>query len=277
MPTESWTITYLICFVLSGPIINSQFMDDYATQIRRHTDRGGRYILCSVHFNADRSCAREVFAFMKSHPQSGFGPGMKSHTVRLRTVDAPLYSGVCAASFIGEFYSPARLAVEPYVALSIHEEPEPNLEVVGTDEIVDVEIERRLNRLPWKYARYFDFWNRRPERAGHFKIVRTHHCPGYRYALLTFNQPNTFVSFNPVNYFEIYKNASFTVTNRVHAAVAALALGGAVRYFGNTSRAGIFRRLGLDKSNVMRLSPSVVKSELSYVQDWLRAVVGKLC
>lgn len=88
--------------------------------------------------------------------------------------------------------------------------------------------------------------------AGH-TIVRPCHRPtNPNFAI--FNKPNTFATYTPYGYMNLYRNTAVTVTDRLHAAVATLVFGKPAYLTLRSNRAKLLNAAGVDYEYGKRLT-----------------------
>lgn len=85
------------------------------------------------------------------------------------------------------------------------------------------------------------------EQIGNYEVVRLDHRPHPLVRAKTYRSPRTMVNDTPYPYLEIYGNTALTLTDRVHAAAAALQYGKPAMLFSSSPRVRMLDRLGLEE------------------------------
>jgi hypothetical protein len=262
-------------YVLSGPILNSSFLRDYAPLIRKWAQRKANYVLVSVH--GEPGSQREIAEFLQSHPPLLLSSRDTPTYSLYKNCAFPTYDGVCTASLVSLTCEPGDTSPDkPYVACSFYDGYEPRFTVVENEngEIVDVAgiADWQPDRW-WRFSRHLEFVRRKyPGMVGKYDIVRPVHDIAYKFAHLNFARENSLLSYNPFIYLAIYKGAKLTVTNRLHAALPALSFGNPVAYVGRTARNGALDRLGLRnyQGRVVTCAPDIIAREHAGLVEALR-------
>jgi hypothetical protein len=180
------------------------------------------------------------------------------------------YDGIDLAFFLPDFYQPVGLrpALYPFIAMNFDKYPNPKIIIsdsqpglVLEDSPFDADFE--FNGKYWQVmfdklrtrlaalSRYFMFLEgivfggRKTMNVGDYNIVRTDHRPHPMLKRKTYRDSNVFVNDVPYGYLEIYSQAELTLTNRLHACVAALSYGKPAMLFSNSPRIRLLERLGL--------------------------------
>jgi len=192
------------------------------------------------------------------------------------------YNGIDFAYFINQLYTPNRfnkpkeiLAVnfdkisEPKISNSAKKIKKP-LEFIVNNKSLYLE-KKALNEFGLKTDRLSDafvyvksiFTKSKPKFIDNFKIVRTDHRFNPLIKHKVYKHPNSFVSDIPYNYIDIYANADFVLTDRVHAAVISLVFSTPCIFFAKTPRSGLLdRMLGcIHDYETMTLSRSKLQKE----------------
>jgi Polysaccharide pyruvyl transferase len=253
-------------YILSGPILNSTFVRDYGRLIRGLTARGARYALISVHGGADSK--PELARFFAQHPPVILASRDRATYEVYQDSAFPTYDGVCTASLVSLTCEVGDIiADKPYVAASFYAGYEPPFTVSedATGNVSEVDgVQGWQPAKHWGVRRHFEFLTRKyPVSVGRYEIVRPVHDIAYKFSHLNFARSNSLLSYNPLVYLSIYKGASLTVTNRLHAALPTLSYGRPVVYVGKTARNGALDRLGLEgyQGKLTRCEPSVIARE----------------
>lgn len=263
----------LYCF--SGPILNATFMKHYAPLIERISGRGAAYMLLSIHGSPGLAIHDEIKSFLRKYPPIAFSSRTRQTFDKYRdAVDEP-YNGVCAAFFVSLVCPVASLdADHDFVVYSFYSRLEPrvsfSIDGNGTIDLNSVQVSDSATPL-WRFSRHFEWLRRLPSCSGSFQIVRPAHDLSYKFSHLNFAKPNSFLSYNPLSYLSLYSGGALTVSDRVHACVAALSYGKPAVLVGKWDRAALFDRLQLRKDGVCYLAPGRDQLEDEYERftSWL--------
>jgi hypothetical protein len=108
-------------------------------------------------------------------------------------------------------------------------------------------------------------------------IIRPCHRP-HRPKQLIFFRPNAVSSFVHEPYLNLYANAALTLSDRLHAAVAALAFGGPVRLFLESNRVRLLERARCDAAlrQVYVADARYLAAEKRRLVAWLGQALGDL-
>ena len=262
-------------YVLSGPILGAMFISDYIPFLKILKQQGKTYSLISTFGRGTAPVEAEIEAFMAEFPplvlHTRDGVTYEKYARFARSA----YNGCCFAFFVRMLPEGQRLAPDhPYVCASYHSMPEARfgLERTGSGaaDLESVSVELRSTFLPWNLARHVDFLTSVPRSVNGFEVVRPVHS-FYPLPHLTFNRPNSFITYNPLNFLSIYRHCEIVFTDRVHAAVAALSFGKAAHVVRVDDRIELFKRIGVARNaaGVMTLEPAEIDREYAAVRDWL--------
>jgi hypothetical protein len=262
-------------YVLSGPILGMSLITQYLPFLRQLREQGKTYSIISAHGRGTPETEAAIAAFFEEYPP------LVLHTREAKTYEKyaryarSAYNGCCFAFFVCKLPDGQHLAPDrPYVCASYHSMPEARIRLGRTGEgavdIDSVSVEMRSALLPWRIARHLEFLRSAPEAVGGFDIVRPVHS-FYPLPHLTFNRPNSFISYNPLNFLSVYRHCEMVFTDRVHAAVAALSFGRPAHVVRVDDRFELFRRIGVQRNEagVLTLERSEIDQAYGAVRDWL--------
>lgn len=271
-------------FVFSGPILGPGFLDRYGQLIRSIVGRGSNYMLLSVHGHHHATATEGIRELLRTHPPAGFSSRTSETFETYGTVVDDPYNGICSAFFLPmntPYPSVEETAPPGYIAVSTYSRPEPaiafELEPDGSIDLATVQVSGPSAKL-WRLARHFEWMKNKPAEINGYEVVRPVHDISYKFSHLNFGHANSYLSHNPVHYYTLYSGSSLTISDRVHACVAALSAGRPAVLVGSWDRAGLFSRLDLDVVDGCMLPPSreVLESEYSQFKCWLRRRLGGL-
>ncbi len=167
----------------------------------------------------------------------------------------PTYSGIDSSFFVPWAYQPPRIKGDAYVASCFEASREPTAVIEALIENGGhIVTERSQMGTPDRVASrghsaaYLSHLFRRGSRAGSIagrQIVRPVHRTNPALQLRMFKDMNAIASDEPFTYLTIYANSEFTITDRVHAAVATLAYGGRAVLLAETPRRSLLERVGI--------------------------------
>jgi hypothetical protein len=131
-----------------------------------------------------------------------------------------IWSGIDAAFFLPDYYTPPKLALPPYDIVNFDGPDSPPAITHTVDHIIHT---------------HHDLWGPLPD--------------AYMAA------PNTLVSDIPEDYLTLYSQVNETHSNRVHACIATLTYGNKARLYNSTPRKALFEKVGASQvtSEVCRL------------------------
>jgi hypothetical protein len=247
--------------------------------LRRFLDRGARIVIAGGGAERyDDAELAEVRALLSNLPIHAFASRDVHAFGNYGDLATHAYDGIDSAYFIGEAVRPVRFVDRPYVALCFDSMREPELRNPAEPEPMTREIDprpvpslrtrmrRRLRGTPGSS------YSPLPIDAGGLHVVRARHACQPE-PPLAFERASTLVSDLPGDYLALYANAAVTYSDRIHACIAALALGGRAQLFGaSVPRLGMFERVGADEvlERPVALDPERMKREREAQVEFLR-------
>lgn len=265
-------------FVLSGPILGSNFLEHYGSFIKSIVKGGKSYSLLSIHFwsNFDPG---PVLEFLKQYPPLAFHTrDAPSFDIAGNVADVS-FSGICFAFFVSRIPNIPQLTFDhPQLAVSFHSGPEPKISFSNpnADHITDVGLSvGKSSRLLWRFKRHLEYRTSLPISIGKYGILRPVHG-FYPLPHLIFSKPNSYITYNPLNMLGVYKSVEAVVTDRVHAGIAALSFGNPASVEQVDGRFAIFDTLPLERrGGVFLPNPDAVNSEYDRLAQWLTGSYAK--
>ena len=108
-----------------------------------------------------------------------------------------------------------------------------------------------------------------------FRVIRTDHRFHPHFRGKIYRQPNSFVADLPHGYLNLYANAEFTLSDRVHACAVTLAYGHSAMLFAKTDRHGLLGRVGAEgiTEHPVKLDMKRLENEKKSQIDWLNNVL----
>lgn len=263
--------------VFSGPIIR-QILTNYKKKIIDLKAKGQQYALVSVS-SAGISDAlwKETGEFLLKYPPLFLCSRDEDTYIRFKEYVRNSYNGICTAFLVNKLLPVDKLDEScKFFISSFYKELEPVYKVKGELDIESIELDRKRNffGIDHRYSRHFNWLRPKQEMLNDHKIVRVQQEVTTKFSHITFAQPNSFVSFNPLSYLALYKSADFTISDRVHSCVASLAFGKPARLFTNSPRAGIFDRLGFDHrkyNGVMYPNLEIIDAETEKLSSFIKS------
>jgi hypothetical protein len=162
------------------------------------------------------------------------------------------YSGICGAWFVRDFYagySTPELGAQLTLTFDFRREPNEQVlrsAIAGIPDLgAMVHSVKGWRTTAEKVAKVLA--PNGAARVDEHVIIRPCHRP-VRHRRAIFNLPNSFASFTPYGYLNLYRNSVATLTDRLHAAVATLAYGNPAYLFLNSERSLLLEAAGLDYS-----------------------------
>ncbi len=163
------------------------------------------------------------------------------------------HSGICGAWFTPDYYPGYDTPdLTPYITSVYDTRAEAPLDAltaaIANAESLDVPV--YAGRYRGWLSRILD--RREIAMAGAHRIIRPCHRPtNPNFAV--FSKPNTFASYTPYGYLNLYRNTTVTVTDRLHAAVATLAYGNPAYLTLRSNRVKLLAAAGVEYAYGKRL------------------------
>jgi len=273
--------------VLVGPVFRPEMEKIWAESLDKLVDNGTRLVLLGVAaMRYDRDSVRRYRRFLNRYRPYILVSRDSDTYELLGDLAENAYNGIDLGFFLPEVYQPHGLkGVSPYVILNFDKVPEPSISIFpSTAEIsrrkshLDAEFHFdndmyivRFPRLRTKftsnsrYAMFLEgalFHGSEIVQLGERSIVRTDHRPHPMLRRKTYRSPNTMVNDTPYPYLELYSGSDLTLSNRMHACVAALAFGKPAMLFSSSPRLRLLERLNLE-----RITTEPVTIDNLYLQE----------
>jgi hypothetical protein len=222
--------------------------------------------------NYDSDNLKEYRVFLKKYKPYIFTSRDTKTFEAMGDIAEHAYDGIDFGFFVSEIYTPEGKWGENYkvVALNFDKLPEPTIKVgetIGSANKSHTIFDKAFSyegdlwtvhfspiRLKFssrsRYGMFIEgliFPGSDTLEIGNFTVVRTDHRPHPLIKRKTFRSPNVLVNDTPYPYFEVYRKADLTLSNRIHACVAALSYGRRAMLFSKSPRIDLLSRLGLDE------------------------------
>ena len=242
-------------FVFQGPTLTENFEVVWDGVLGRLRAANIEPVMLSIGFSKyTQEEQRQAVRMIKKHGiVSIFTRDTRTYEM-LSSVN-PTYSGIDSAFFAPWAYMPPRLNGPDYIVSCFESMDEPlglidRLTNHSRDDSRSLCRSSLLTKLAalTQSSAYMRQAIRGPNSAsmsGPYEIVRTVHRTNPAVHVRMFKDANSIASDEPFTYLTTYANASFTVTDRVHAAVATLAYGRPAMMLSETPRRALLERVGI--------------------------------
>tara|TARA_B110000902_G_scaffold263393_1_gene342354 strand:- start:559 stop:1578 length:1020 start_codon:yes stop_codon:yes gene_type:complete len=267
--------------VFSGPILMALTKSEYKNTIKNIITSGSKYALISVSCSGlSGKLLDETRDFLKKYPPTIFSSRDPESYEKFKDYVPSAYNGICTAFLVDELLQVDALEMDDkYIISSFYRNPEPLFDSkVSEPEIEDIILKKNnsiIDLLPHKINRHLQIYKNIQSHVGSFKIVRTVQQVSNKSNNFNFKAPNSFITYNPLNFLSAFKGTEFTISERVHACATTLAFGKPAQLLIDNPRNGIFERFGFDwRSNNGIMKPDSnfnikIKEEMVLLQNYL--------
>lgn len=277
--------------VLMGPVFRREIFNIWADALERLTRAGTRLVLLGV--GAMTYDAPHIHLYREF--LSRFRPVLMVTRDRetyhlLGDLAEHAYDGIDFAFFLADYYPTCRIeGFSNTLALNFDKIPEPKIATEGSTSspgasfhFAGMHWQVKFPRFrTWlarssRYGMFLEgclFGGRNELKVGGFDVIRLDHRPHPLLRAKTFRSPRTLVNDTPYPYLDVYGNAALTLTDRVHAAVAALQYGKPAMLFSSSPRVRLLDRLdlaGIGEQPVW-LDMERLREEKTNIRDFLKA------
>jgi hypothetical protein len=271
--------------VLQGPVLNEHFRALWEPSFRSLRARGAGVVLLSAGlFKYSASEVRAARSFLEEYPPQMLTTRDSETFRHFADICDLTYDGIESALCVPDAFSPPLLHIPPSVAVCFDRYPEPNFTVGGQPSVEAPDgrggsfdfngetwswsvprMQLSLSKVGQRTAYVSALSDRRrlPEMIGNLSVLRPEHRTNPFVGWKVYRNPGAVASDEPFTYLTTYANAQLTISDRVHACVAALAYGRPAMFFGSTPRDALFERVDLGD---IRKRP-VLLSEARRVQE----------
>lgn len=282
--------------VLQGPVLNSWMRISWEKAFRALQARGVKIILLSCAFFKFRdSEIAAVKEFLEAYPPALISTRDDRSFEILKDwiPSVPKYNGIDSGFFLNRCVNPFKTRTDsPYIAVNFDRYPEPAISLTDpgskfNTRKLDLDGKEYYASVPKfldKYAHKgkisgyladtLDFRKLPADFAGKM-IVRPEHRFFPHMTHKIYRNPNSTASDEPWTYINIYANAEFTLSDRVHACVATLGYGHPAMLFTPSPRSALFGRV-----RVGDIRDRLVSIDLEYLLEeqekqvaWIKANV----
>ncbi len=197
--------------------------------------------------------------------------------------------GIDFAFFLSDYYPVHAIdALVNAIALNFDKIPEPEITIISNSTAQQSTFEFAGDRWQVKSPRFRSWLARSSrygmflegvlfagnnlEKIGKYDVVRLDHRPHPMVRSKTYRSPGMMVNDTPYPYLDIYGNAALTLTDRVHAAVAALQYGKPAMLFSASPRVRLLARLGLEEivNQPVWLDRALLKAEKEKIKAFIK-------
>lgn len=279
--------------VLQGPVLNSWIRQSWEDTFKALKGTKTKVVfLSSAFFKFKDSDFKAVKSFLEEYPPALISTRDDQSYQILKDwlPDVPKYDGIDSGYFLNRCVTPfkTREGVR-YITKNFDRYPEPD--ILDRDpgqnyNSKEVEIEGKTYWLAvpkfldkqshrGKIRAYLaDVFDRRelPAEFDGRMIVRPEHRFFPHMTHKIYRQPNGTASDEPWTYINLYANADFTLSDRVHACVATLAFGHPAMLFTPSPRAALFGRVGAGeiRNRMVTLDLDRLHEEQEAEISWLK-------
>lgn len=280
--------------VLQGPLLTEHFRALWEPSFRSLRERGVGIILISAglfrYTEAEVSAAR---SFLEEYPPLMLSTRDSETYRRFNDICELTYNGIDSAFCSPDAFKPPQLTIPPSVAICFDRYPEPDFSVGETAAAIASNgrsgsfeydsatwqwsvprLQQSLSKVGQRAAYVSALTDRRrlPCEIGGLSVLRPEHRTNPFVGWKVYRRPGAVASDEPFTYLTTYANAQLTLSDRVHACVAALAYGRPAMLFGSTPRDALFERIGAGdiRKHPVSLPESHRVKERDGVVDFLR-------
>lgn len=271
--------------VMAGMTQSLQHLRGAESNLRRFLARGARLVIAGGGAERyDEAEVARVRELMRELPIHAFASRDRWSFERFGDLAAHAFDGIDSAFFVGEAVTPVRFVDRPCIALCFDSMPEPELlHAPGpslpagpqSDPRGRPGLRTRLRR--WLRGRPGPGYRPPAIDTGGLPVVRARHATQPA-PIGAFERPSTLISDLPSDYLALYASAQVTHSDRIHACIAALALGRRAQLYGAAvPRLGMFERVGAGDvlKRPVALDPERMKREREAQTAFLRqALLG---
>lgn len=285
--------------VLAGPVISKYFLGLWKDILLKLKQRGiGFIILSAGSMKLNETAREEIKQFFKTCPLYIFSSRDQTAFEEFGPYAVHVYNGICFSFFIPNCYTPASLKeMSPYVVYNFDKISEPEIWIdKGRKKKSDRQFEfdgniykiaypKCLTALSAKTDRFTDALiyamsifpaKKLSDMVGNLQIIRTDHRFHPHFRRKIYQQKNSFVADLPYGYLNLYANAEFTLSDRIHACAVTLAFGHSAMLFAKTDRHGLLDRVGAENicNRLVKLDMPRLEEEKKNQIDWLRMILS---
>ncbi len=280
--------------VLMGPVFRREMFSIWGHALEKLMDGGTKLVLLGVGAMTYAEADIQLYRSFLSRFRPALMVTRDRDTFTLLG-DLAEYScdGIDLAFFLSDYYPVHTIdSLADTIALNFDKLPEPRISINSSKPVrrdtFDFAGDRWQVEFPrfrqWlarssRYGMFLEgvlFGGNDVEKIGHYDVVRLDHRPHPLLRAKTYRSPRTLVNDTPYPYLDIYGNAALTLTNRVHAAAAALQYGKPAMLFTSSPRVRMLDRLGLEEivNRPVWLDSALLEDEKGKVKAFIKDFLG---
>lgn len=287
--------------VLMGPMFRKETMAVWGETFRKMSRKDTKLILLGVAcMNYEQDSIESYRAFLKEFPPFIIS-SRDTETYRLLgDLAEHAYDGIDLAFFLPEVYQPVGFTnLNPLIALNFDKIPEPEITIEGKEHFFEESDDRFIKTFSYqeqhwqltfprfrqtmaeksRYLMFLEgiiFQDNKVPILDKYHIVRTDHRPHPMIKRKTYRSSNVLVNDVPYPYLEVYNQAELTLSNRIHACVAALSYGNYAMLISQSPRIRMLERVGVDKITKypVKIELSKLDLEKKNLEEFLRGVLS---
>lgn len=276
--------------VLMGPVFRREMFSIWGDALEKLMSSGTRLVLLGVgamtYAEADIQLYRSFLS--RFRPALMVTRDMDTFNL-LGDMAESSCNGIDFAFFLSDYYPLHKNdALANTVALNFDKIPEPRISINSSSSLAGASFDFAGDHWQVKFPRFRQWLTRssrygmflegvlfggnKTEKIGNYDLVRLDHRPHPLVRTKTYRSPRTLVNDTPYPYLEVYGNAALTLTDRVHAAAAALQYGKPAMLFSSSPRVRMLDRLGLVQivNKPVWLDGELLEEEKGKVRAFLR-------
>ena len=251
--------------VLMGPVFRREMFSIWGDALEKLMKGGSKLVLLGVGAMSYDPADVEIYRDFLIHYPPHLMVARDAETYRLLgDLSAQACAGIDLAFFLSDYFPQRPVpSLQGSIVLNFDKIPEPRITVGEGGGNFDQAFDFNGQRWQIKFPR-FRAWLARRSRYGMFlegilfpgskltelggyRIIRTDHRPHPMLRAKTYRSPGVLVNDTPFPYLSLYGNVALTLTDRVHAAVAALQYGKPAMLFSESPRLRLLEGLGVDE------------------------------
>ena len=281
--------------VLAGPVISRYFLQLWKDILNKLKQRGVGYIILSAGAMKLNDASREdIKAFFESNPPYILSSRDEDVYHEFGPYAEHSYNGICFSFFAPDFYTPTSMdefgsyvvynfdkLLEPEIWVEDNEKGRCTNQFLYLGDSYKIKFPKILGEVTKRTDRFTDALiyalsiipaKKHANKIGNYRIVRTDHRFHPHFRSKIYQRENSFVSDLPFGYLNLYANAEFVLSDRVHACAVALAYGRRAMLFAQTKRAGLLKRVGAYdiSERLVELDMYKLDQEKENQINWLR-------
>lgn len=266
-------------YVISGPVFCKDFANRWTPQLMALSRKGVKIMIMSAGSDQYDHEEKEICRAELKKIKPFILTTRDKETFDMYS-DLAEYShdGICAAFFTSYHYKGINKKESgPTCVVGFENSSEPKLLIqsIDGDEVIKVDTQNVKRRNIFQLVH--DLIREHQVRFGNRTVIRPLHEPSRILTNELFRRPNRHISFNPYSYLDIYKEAEFTISERVHACVPALSYGRKAMLVKKTKRAKLFDRVGLGNisKELVSIPSDQIENEYNAYVNFLKTTISK--